>query len=459
MCVNVSPTRRPTASPVIGRRDAALGLRRPVKPENAALNLSAVVAFLCAGTFVARSSLLAHMGSEWIGVYVSSATIASLLLAGAYVAFGGIGRINTWGALLIVATSVSLWHCERFDFVLPRWVGWVILMWTVGPVSSSETARRFRHHMLGAVNVTFLAVTILSAMWWLAGMPNLGRGSFTGVVWHSMLLGPIAAYVGIRALARVFTGGSLSWLAIYGASGAVALLSSSRAALLALALGSLISLTLKAKKSPLIAISVLFVTVAMTAAPDVSWRIAARFLPEEFTSGLATKSWENTRENHWQARWDEFMSSPFNGVGFTSAWEGTVGVDEESGAVETGSSYLAVLSMTGCIGAAAFAALVMAMGGRVLARRREFGERQLIEIASIAGFWAVHLGAEGYIFAVGSLLGVVFWLWFGNLNDLLLRPTMWRVRPAVNVQTANQSQRRPSVGVRSQQAVPAGIMR
>ena len=119
------------------------------------------------------------------------------VLAGAYLAFGGIGRLNRWGVLLIAATGASLWNCERIEFALPRWIGWAILMWTLGPVNSTRASAPFRRHMLDVANGAFLCVTILSALWWAVGMPNLGRGDFTGVMWHSMVLGPIAAYVGI----------------------------------------------------------------------------------------------------------------------------------------------------------------------------------------------------------------------------------------------------------------------
>jgi O-antigen ligase len=160
--------------------------------------------------------------------------------------------------------------------------------------------------------------------------------------------------------------------------------------------------------------------------PAASVDLVVSLLPNEVTAGLTQKSWNNSREMHWQARWDEFLSSPFTGVGFATAWEDTIGVDDETGAVETGSSYLAMLSMTGYVGGVACLLLALSLAMRLLACWPILTERQRLEIGSSASFWLVHLGAEGYIYAVASLLGLTFWLWLGCLNDELHAVTALR---------------------------------
>lgn len=414
----------PTAFPTVDRLGTTHAARRAAiaAPAASALptSLPAVAATVCVATFVARSSVLAYIGNDLLTRYLAYGAVGALILSSSYLTLGGIGRINHWGLLLIAATGASLWNCERFDFALPRWLGWVVLLWALGPVNSSPTARDFRRHMLHVADRAFLGITVLSALWWLAGRPNLGRGDFTGVMWHSMVLGPIAAYAAILALQRALTRGSPAWLVTYAVAGGVVLLASSRAALAAMAAGSLVVIALRAKKQPLVAAIVLASASALVVAPQSSLSLLAHVVPNEFTRGLADKNWNNSREAHWEARWEEFMSFPLRGVGFASAWEGTVGVDEETGAVEAGSSFLAVLSMTGCVGGVALAALLLATAWRVTTRWRAMAERQRVEICSIAAFWIVHLGAEGYIYAVGSLLGVTFWLWMGWLHDQLV---------------------------------------
>jgi hypothetical protein len=75
--------------------------------------------------------------------------------------------------------------------------------------------------------------------------------------------------------------------------------------------------------------------------------------------------------------------------------------------------------MTGVVGASTFLLLITTAAYSTMRRWRLLAERQKLEIASFAGFWAVHLGAEGYIYGVGSLLGLTFWLWLGRLLDQL----------------------------------------
>jgi O-antigen ligase len=417
---------------VIGKGRLTPGMRRGL-PARFALRCATstagagplaprLIAILCASAFVLRASLLAHLVSGSAAQYFSLITIGSLLIAAAYVFVDRVGRIDKWGLLLILATGASLWHCERFDFALSRWIGWAILLLVLGPVRSTWRARQFRHHMSETLYAIFAAAVVLSALWRLAELPNLGRGIFCGVMGHSMILGPIAGLVAIRALARVDERGSTLACALYLVALVVCALASSRAALAALAAGSFVIVLMRCKKHPLIASLAVAAMSAFVVAPTGTLAVLGSVLPSGLTAGIQEKSWDNSRELHWQARWDEFMSSPITGVGFASAWTDTVGVDELTGTVETGSSYLAVLSMTGLAGGTACVLFVAALGCRVGASRRRLTRRQLLEFCGLGAFWAVHLGAEGYIYAVSSLPGLTFWLWLGCLTDQLSEP-------------------------------------
>jgi O-antigen ligase len=268
----------------------------------------------------------------------------------------------------------------------------------------------------------FAAAVVLSVLWRLAELPNLGRGIFCGVMGHSMILGPIAGLVAIRALVRIDERGSTPACAFYFAALVVCALASSRAALAALAAGSFVVVLMRWKKHPVVASLAVAAMSAFVVAPAGTLAVLGSVLPPGLTAGIEEKSWDNSRELHWQARWDEFLSSPLTGVGFASAWTDTVGVDEETGAVETGSSYIAILSMTGLAGGAACSLFVAALVCRVGIWRRRLTQRQLLEFCGLGAFWAVHLGAEGYIYAVSSLPGLTFWLWLGCLNDQLSEP-------------------------------------
>jgi O-antigen ligase len=378
-----------------------------------------LIAAASALAFVLRSSVLASLASDSVSQQLSYITIGSLFVMAAYALVDGIGRIQWLGLLLIAATAASLWHCERFEFALSRWIGWAMLLVVLGPVRSTLRARQLRARMAENVFALFTAVVVLSAAWRIAELPVFGRGIFCGVMAHSMILGPIAGLVGIRALVRIVDRGSPSAWGLYIASLYVCALASSRAALAALIVGSLAIMGLRWKRHPLIAaVSIAFIGVFL-AAPTATMDLLGTVLPQQLTVGLQQKSWDNTRELHWEARWEEFTASPVTGVGFAAAWTDTVGVDAETGAVETGSSYLAILSMTGIVGAAACLILIGNTCWRVFRHRRRLTRQQQLEFWSMGAFWAVHLGAEGYIYAVSSLLGLTFWLWLGQVHDQL----------------------------------------
>jgi len=401
----------PLAAPIAVRRLPTATLAAP------RYGLGPGVAAAFGAAYVVRASLAAYVGSEWTTSFIAQTSVVALAAACAYVLAGGVERINWLGAAVILAGAASLWNCETVSFALFRWLGWTLMVITVGPVNNSPVARAFRRSTAATVTAAMLAATLASAAWWAGGLPNLGRGDFTGVMWHSMTLGPLAALAGLAALARAASGAAPGWYAVFATAGAVATLAASRSALAAMAVGVAVVVALKFKRRPIIATLALATTVAAAVAPQTSVDVLSHVLPANLTSGLARKNWDHTRQAHWQARWDEFWHSPITGVGFASGWEGTAGYNDETGAIETGSSYLSILSMSGGVGAAAFASLVLSLAVGAWRAWPRFSPRERLEAGSLAGFWAVHLGAEGYVYAVGSLMGMTFWLWLGRLGD------------------------------------------
>lgn len=404
-------------------------LRRQTRDDWAPL-----LALACAACYVVRHSLVPTVFSNPYIDLLAPLTIVVLVITATYVAGAGIGKIRWTVLFVIAATGLSLIGCERFDFAMPRWLGWLVLLVALGPINSTAGARFLRSRMLAALNAAFVAITFASSLWWAARLPNLGRGDFTGIMAHSMVLGPIAAYVAVLSIVRLFSRGSLLWVVPYANAWLVAMLASSRAALAAAAIGTLIVIAVNFKRNLVLAGSLLIAAAAVVIAPNYVLSLATQVLPGSLTEGLANKSWNNSREQHWNARWEEFLSSPMTGVGFATAWEGSVGVDEEMGTVETGSSYISILSMTGCVGAAAWLIMLASFARSTVTRWRGLSNRDRLSICGMASFWLVHLGAEGYIYAVGSLIGVAFWLWLGCLNDQLCverrRAVALRLAPA-----------------------------
>ena len=158
-------------------------------------------------------------------------------------------------------------------------------------------------------------------------------------------------------------------------------------------------------------------------------------------SELTTKGTNDTRGHLWSARIEEFASSPAIGVGFQQ--QRIYRKDTEEKFLEPGSSYLAVLSMTGTFGAIGFAWLAATVFTSLFTRTSAIPGEYKDLLRGWTAFFAVHLVIEGYIFACGSLLCFLFWLTVGcttslhqmgrrkrNQRQSLLRNKMLRKRTA-----------------------------
>lgn len=376
------------------------------------------IAGCCLLAFALRASLPAYLIGDSAQHALLLAELGGLAVAAAYAMLGDGLKPRAVMLLVMAATGASLIWCEDRGFAGVRWVGWCTLVSSLGPLSRSLNARRMREAGWRFTRHTVVFITVASALWAIAGLPNLGRGDFTGIMWHSMVLGPIAGFAGVIAAVRIAENPRPTWIVLYVVAACVGLLASSRSALLAMALGTLIVFVMRLGRYPVASFAVIAIGGSIAVTPSLLDSLAGGALPGGLTSGLARKSLVHSREDHWEARWDEFLDSPWTGVGFSYGWLDTIGVSE-SGSVETGSSYLAILSMTGLCGVAGCVCLPVLAGIRYLRNRRGLPPRTRVEIAAFAGFWFVHLGAEGYVYAVGSLMGLLFWLWVGRLFDLL----------------------------------------
>ena len=140
---------------------------------------------------------------------------------------------------------------------------------------------------------------------------------------------------------------------------------------------------------------------------------------ENFTAGLQKKNENNielgmygSRTDKWKARMTEFSSNPIIGIGYASVDSNLddVGV---GGAVEPGSSWLAILSMTGIIGLLLLVAIIRKPFIYLKAHPSPYNSLLL----GLFVYVCVHMISEGYIFAGGSSLCFIAWLIFGCCSD------------------------------------------
>lgn len=120
----------------------------------------------------------------------------------------------------------------------------------------------------------------------------------------------------------------------------------------------------------------------------------------DITTGIDISS----RTSKWEIRLQEWEESPLYGIGFCSV----SAADDVSygGKIEPGSSWLAVLSMTGAAGFILFAILFLKGLKHSLMQYSPEGSL----LGGLLTLCGVHMVAEGHIFSAGSFLCLFFWL-------------------------------------------------
>ena len=126
---------------------------------------------------------------------------------------------------------------------------------------------------------------------------------------------------------------------------------------------------------------------------------------------LADSSGNTSRTALWNARFEEFRSSPLWGVGFGVTG---VGDDAQSGRAETGSGWLTVLSQTGAIG---FVLALLLLRKAILPIRLLRNNPKMSLYTALLAYMSLHTLFEAYIFQSGWYLCFVFWLTISILDD------------------------------------------
>ena len=337
-----------------------------------------------------------------------------------------IKRISMTMTILYIACILSILVNNIPDIFQPwmRFILFVIVTIVASPFIQSDFYDKFRITLFKHIHILLILVIIISIPFILTGEKGLaGFGGFTN---HSMLLAPISAVTLITLLYLLFKG------------------TYNRVIVISLIIITFISLLLAASRVSLIGAIVAtiyffyrlysnnkrkFTTISISiiALMTLSYPLWSSYMEgiEKKNQAQITETGEinytGSRDIMWQQRIREFKSSPLVGVGFGYA-EYVTDINErtgritykktETGTVEPGSSWLGALSMTGLLGFTALLVLwfkSLRNCWKVEKRDKLFG----VYIGSTLIFWAVHMIAEGQIFAAGSFLFFMVWLTFG----------------------------------------------
>ncbi|MEN8136878.1 MAG: O-antigen ligase family protein [Bacteroidota bacterium] len=372
--------------------------------------ISLIALFFVVVQFLNNSIFL--MMFPFLNVIIQVALYGSmgLILVSSYPKFS----FQSKTALLILGTAISL-TVNNVDAKYGsgiRWVLWLLLLASIGPMFSGKLLLKIRYKVLQYFLKSFVIITLLSFLYKLFGLPAIGRGNFAGLMNQSMVLGPIAAIAGIYSFYNYLSAGnkklSLYYLVISLISGLVVVFASSRLAFAGYIAGMMFLFVKPFKFRIIYSMTIILIGLSIFSRIDDGIEKVERSIDK----GLVEKGMNNSREMLWEDRIREFKENPVFGVGF-SAQNDLLIKSENSlgGRIEPGSGYLMILSMTGVFGL-----LMFIWYFYFLFNNRKFWKeiyKSEIYKLSIFAFFAIHFIGEGYVYSAGSMMAAFFWLLVG----------------------------------------------
>jgi O-antigen ligase len=313
--------------------------------------------------------------------------------------------------ILIFLTSILINDIDpKFNSEV-RFATWIVMIAMIGPLFYSYHLNLFKEKLLNTFMYVFMILGAISFIYWLFGFPSLGRGHFSGLFNHSMVLSPISSMGVLFSIYKFYKSETnflkYFYFILFIFNFLALILSASRSALAAVLIALFIFL-LFAK----IRYKKIFLFFGILVGIIANSFISLNLEKNNLTQSITTRGFDNTREILWHDRLLEFKSSPFFGVGFAAQDDnikGKIGKKgSEEGVVEPGSAYLMILSMTGLLGTIV---LLIFFSKYILSLN--FWEKNLFNINYkflLFIFFSIHFIAEGYIFSSGSIFSFIFWL-------------------------------------------------
>lgn len=233
--------------------------------------------------------------------------------------------------------------------------------------------------------------------------PNI----FAGITSHSMILGFISMIAFVYTTYLSLNKNNYYIWIITSICFATCLFSASRAALIAGIIGFLYLIIICSKnKVNIIKRGVLICLIIFLSFPI--WKTYAErvFIKQEMRVNTGMF---DSRSDKVNARWKEFKNSPIIGIGF-SVIDVKYDRIKASGAIEPGSSWLGVLSMTGIIGLLFFISIVFRSWNIVHKCKLSLYECLIVVMS-------IHMIVEGYVFSAGSIQCIILWTILGTSFD------------------------------------------
>lgn len=345
----------------------------------------------------------------------------SLFIAAAYSLYSARSRLHGRTALFIVSCLPGVLLSFYQEEALQRYLGLVLLIAAVGPLFSGSKCARLR--LMGWITVLVFAifVSVASVFWRFLPLPSIGLGLFSGATPQPKTLA-FNSVLAVIVLASFIT--QRNWklaFPVLMTAILVTVLTGSRASLVAIIVSMAIIIYIRR------AVGIAFLTAGLISSLVLLSQVNLQSIVGSKTvSWYAEKGLSDTRSHLWQMRLKDYSSSPVFGVGVGVASEilrdptlqdmssGVAFFDENGRLVfEPGSSWLAVLSMTGLSGSLAFL-LLLVQAVRSCLRYWKRAALQVYALQMATGaFFTLQFIEGGFVLSFGNPHTLYFWLWLG----------------------------------------------
>lgn len=238
-------------------------------------------------------------------------------------------------------------------------------------------------------------------------------GYFSGLTKQSMMLGPVGGITALIGLYRYYITNKKQYIFLLLAGYASCIFSASRGAFIATTIALLV-LLYKISKNKIVFLKRIILILSISIITSPLWISGTQMLQDKHNVHKGESELFDSRSEKFSYRINEFVSSPIYGVGFSAINPNNGDKISKNGVIEPGSSWLAILSMTGLIG---FILFILILSRSY--KRSSLPKNRNINILffSILILLSIHWIIEGYIFAAGNTLCFFSWLMLGICND------------------------------------------
>lgn len=312
----------------------------------------------------------------------------------------------------------------------PRLGTFVFVFLLASPLFKGEYLQSIRRGILIAILLTSSFISIGSFFCYFLGINYMTNqatgeaissfegsgGGFGGLTIQSIALGMYSGMAIIYMFYRLQKQKKEKRIIYYVMMGIMfltMLFAASRSALMATAGGFLIMLYHKQRANGNYIKTLLAIVIgAMLTFP--LWEGAAAGVVNKQKANNKIEGKYGSRSEKWEARMEEFAGSPVFGVGFSAIDpNGRDTFIKKTGTIEPGSSWLAILSMTGIVGM--FLYLIMVGLPMGFLHKKPSSYNTLLQ--GLLTFLLIHTITEGYLFAGGNATCFQAWLIIGCAYD------------------------------------------